>query len=192
MTNDERAAFENLILLCPNHHVVIDDLEPDSHTVDWLQRVKQQHEEAGAGTSWAKESILERIALMLLSDSDVDVAIKASVAKAPPIAEDRPSHNSGVSGAIEVLEAIDTLSEKLTELDSLGDRSFESAIHDAWYVDSLAQELRVIAASRIPELVGDTDAAALSPDNLDVMIVESAGIRRLLQALRHAKAVITA
>jgi hypothetical protein len=34
MTDEQRYDFDNLILLCPNHHARIDDLEPDRFTVE--------------------------------------------------------------------------------------------------------------------------------------------------------------
>jgi hypothetical protein len=43
----ERHAFENLILLCRNHHKVVDD-DPRKYTVEWLKGIKQQHEMKGS------------------------------------------------------------------------------------------------------------------------------------------------
>src|SRR3984957_2457586 len=37
MTDDQRAHFDNLILLCPTHHVLVDDLEPDRFTIESLR-----------------------------------------------------------------------------------------------------------------------------------------------------------
>lgn len=44
-TEEQRHSFDNLLLLCPIHHDVIDD-DPDSYTVDRLTRMKAQHESA--------------------------------------------------------------------------------------------------------------------------------------------------
>ncbi|TPJ41050.1 HNH endonuclease [Mesorhizobium sp. B2-7-1] len=41
---EERHAFENLILMCPTHHTVIDD-DKESYTVDRLIRLKRDHED---------------------------------------------------------------------------------------------------------------------------------------------------
>jgi hypothetical protein len=46
-TDEERHGFDNLVLMCRNHHKVI-DAEAGSYTVDWLVRVKQEHEAAVA------------------------------------------------------------------------------------------------------------------------------------------------
>lgn len=42
MTDSQRASFENLILLCPNHHIETNDIE--KYTVDSLRKMKQNHE----------------------------------------------------------------------------------------------------------------------------------------------------
>lgn len=47
-TNEERHAFENLILLCARHSKVIDS-EPECYTVEVLQRMKKRHESAACG-----------------------------------------------------------------------------------------------------------------------------------------------
>jgi len=44
---EERAAFENLIVLCKNHHQVI-DATPDTYTVDLLTDMKEMHEREGS------------------------------------------------------------------------------------------------------------------------------------------------
>ncbi|WP_050767243.1 HNH endonuclease [Bacillus sp. NRRL B-14911] len=43
-TNDERRGFDNLVLMCPMHHDVIDSDE-DSYTVERLTEIKRRHEE---------------------------------------------------------------------------------------------------------------------------------------------------
>jgi hypothetical protein len=42
MTDQERNGFDNLILLCPNHHQLIDELEPERFTVDVLREMKRK------------------------------------------------------------------------------------------------------------------------------------------------------
>jgi hypothetical protein len=41
-TDEERRSFENLILLCPNHHKETDDV--NKYTVEVLRKMKQEHE----------------------------------------------------------------------------------------------------------------------------------------------------
>lgn len=45
-SDEERHAFENLVLLCSAHHKIVDD-QPGTYTVDLLQDIKKMHEEAG-------------------------------------------------------------------------------------------------------------------------------------------------
>jgi hypothetical protein len=45
-TDQERHGFNNLILLCRNHHKVVDD-SPEKYTVNWLTDIKRQHEANG-------------------------------------------------------------------------------------------------------------------------------------------------
>lgn len=42
MTDNQRSSFENLILLCPNHHIETNDTA--KYTVDYLREMKQRHE----------------------------------------------------------------------------------------------------------------------------------------------------
>src|SRR6478609_9392593 len=41
--DSERHAFENLILLCPLHHTLIDS-DADSYTIERLAQIKNEHE----------------------------------------------------------------------------------------------------------------------------------------------------
>jgi hypothetical protein len=60
MTNEERRSFENIIILCPNHHNVVDNLEPDRFTVDVLNEMKRKAESrAEPVENWANDSLLE-------------------------------------------------------------------------------------------------------------------------------------
>lgn len=43
MTDKERNSHENLILLCKNHHKLVDD-QPNTYTVDTLTKLKSNHE----------------------------------------------------------------------------------------------------------------------------------------------------
>ncbi len=49
MTNEERRGFSNLLLICANHHTVI-DADPDTWTVAKLQALKAAHEAIYTGT----------------------------------------------------------------------------------------------------------------------------------------------
>lgn len=66
MTNEERHAFENLILLCPNHHTEIDDVDPDRYPPEALYQMKATAESYPA-TLWCSEAVLTASANRLLT-----------------------------------------------------------------------------------------------------------------------------
>lgn len=70
----ERDSYENLILLCPNHHTIIDK-EPTKFTVDKLKTIKKNHE------LWVQNSLsspqdLNQLSQELIYAELVDAAIK--------------------------------------------------------------------------------------------------------------------
>jgi hypothetical protein len=59
MTEDERRAFENLIVLCPSCHALIDELEPKRYTIELLKEIKDRHESrAESPEKWCTEAEL--------------------------------------------------------------------------------------------------------------------------------------
>ena len=60
----ERQGFDNLMLLCPNCHTRIDELEPDEHPVERLVAMKERHLEHHAFEPWASEEQLVRYTVM--------------------------------------------------------------------------------------------------------------------------------
>ena len=50
LTAEQRDRYANLILLCRNHHRIIDD-SPETYTVEALHLLKQQHEQ------WVEDSL---------------------------------------------------------------------------------------------------------------------------------------
>jgi hypothetical protein len=72
MTDEERRAFPNLMLLCPGCHRLIDRLEPEEWTVERLREIKTHHESSGVAVAtgaraWATDDMLTRYADMLLA-----------------------------------------------------------------------------------------------------------------------------
>jgi hypothetical protein len=59
-TDDERHDFDNLILMCPIHHDVIDDDE-ETHTVEWLQDLKEKHEARYAGGAPPTDDVVRQL-----------------------------------------------------------------------------------------------------------------------------------
>jgi hypothetical protein len=66
MTDGERHAFENLLLLCPNHHRLVDRLSPEAYSVEMLEEMKAGHEVHCRETQWANEEDLDRYARLTL------------------------------------------------------------------------------------------------------------------------------
>jgi hypothetical protein len=64
LTEEEKNSFANLILLCRNHHKVVDD-DPDKYTVAWLHNARTQHLAMGSLEISAEDG---RVARLLLQD----------------------------------------------------------------------------------------------------------------------------
>jgi hypothetical protein len=67
MTGTDRDRYENLMLLCPNHHRLIDCLEPDQYPVSRLLEIKQRAEDRCGGAKWASDDELHRYATLGLA-----------------------------------------------------------------------------------------------------------------------------
>ena len=79
MTNAERYGFDNLILLCPNHHARIDDLEPDRFTVEELTRMKWEAvTAAGSDNAWERDNatLIDRAVDRLIAVMDRENSIE--------------------------------------------------------------------------------------------------------------------
>lgn len=63
MSPTEREGYSNRILLCPNHHVLIDRLDPEGHPAALLREMKSRHELV---TTWATDAELETLATIAL------------------------------------------------------------------------------------------------------------------------------
>jgi hypothetical protein len=59
-TAAERHGYENLILLCANHHTLIDD-DPEAYTVDRLLKMKADHEQRVSRMSDAEVNLGTRL-----------------------------------------------------------------------------------------------------------------------------------
>lgn len=108
MTDEERNAYDNLLLLCPKHHKLIDRLDPGGHSVDFLREMKAKSALHGVTSSaWAAEKDLVRFALMLATASST-YENSADDAAAPRLEVRRSGKrivmtNSGRSTAVSIL-----------------------------------------------------------------------------------------
>lgn len=70
-TDQERHAFENLILMCRNHHTIIDDENNlDRFTVEWLVDLKRRHENEASMNS-APPPIWEQLIEAIMYNSAI-------------------------------------------------------------------------------------------------------------------------
>lgn len=73
MTDDERRAFENLILLCDEHHSMIDNFENEGkYPVSLLQEWKKSHESITVENKLIKNPNLLTQAINLIANIDLD------------------------------------------------------------------------------------------------------------------------
>jgi hypothetical protein len=79
MTDEQRAAYENLILLCPTHHKIIDKNEAE-YPVEKLKQIKKEHE------LWVEDSL--RIQLPEITFVELEVILKFLDAAAIPVEEE--------------------------------------------------------------------------------------------------------
>lgn len=73
MLDEERNAFENLLLLCPNHHRFIDALEPDSWPVDRLLELKMAHERGRTGDQPIDPDLVAHAVVALIVQGGLEV-----------------------------------------------------------------------------------------------------------------------
>lgn len=73
-TEEERHAFENLILMCPIHHDVIDSDEL-SYTVERLTQIKAEHEAKWAGGDEPNNDIVAQ----LIANLETNISVSGSI-----------------------------------------------------------------------------------------------------------------
>jgi tetratricopeptide (TPR) repeat protein len=69
-TEEQCHAFENLLLLCPSHHKIVDD-NPDVYPVERLLEIKARHEAQHAGEGRISDNIVRRLMLWAEIGGDV-------------------------------------------------------------------------------------------------------------------------
>ena len=74
MTDEERAGFSNLILLCTAHHKLVDRIEPERYPTDLLERWKEDNEPA--------DGLEELLRDDAVNESNLEALITRAVEKA--------------------------------------------------------------------------------------------------------------
>ena len=67
-SDEDRDSFENLLLMCPIHHDVIDG-DPESYTVSRLKEIKAKHEALCAGGNEPSDDIAKQFLLNITSST---------------------------------------------------------------------------------------------------------------------------
>lgn len=134
MTNAQRREFANLILLCPTHHVRIDELERDRFTVEMLREMKAKSEiSAEPVERWStpdrldalsRESLARMRALWRVEDRSDDEPpgtdkVEQQLAIKPGPHGSLVIHNSGPSKATGVVVEVIEGDESLVDLASI-------------------------------------------------------------------------
>jgi hypothetical protein len=76
-SDEKRHSFDNLVLMCPIHHKVIDD-DPDSYSVSRLTMIKQTHEAAHVGSAEPSDAVVNQLLLSVAVDGAVHGSLIAS------------------------------------------------------------------------------------------------------------------
>jgi len=69
-SDEERHGFDNLLLICPFHHKVIDD-DPNSYTISRLNEIKVEHEKLHAGGEEPSNDIADKFLLNISKGSAI-------------------------------------------------------------------------------------------------------------------------
>lgn len=115
MTDDERRAFSNLMLMCVTHHNLIDRLEPEKHSVELLTQWKADNEVEDGFDSLAPRltegaliSILEEFAQTHQPLREISVSVLGGLV----------THSDGVTaGRLESIPAVLDLNPHLRKMD---------------------------------------------------------------------------
>ena len=114
-TPEQRHAYDNLILLCPSHHTVVDDDE-ETYTVERLRRMKAEHEDR---INPASEEQASRIAELFVHQGS-NIAHSGAVAASIIHAQNFNIHQPVTDTLTQArrLQAIEKLWEVLRRLNS--------------------------------------------------------------------------
>jgi hypothetical protein len=107
MTDEERAHFNNLMLMCAPHHRLIDTIKPEDYSVDLLASWKHEREKDSPG--------LDEGALNALTDADLERLLETVMSSARPERDTKLV----VEGGMVVGHGRDMLSGSLEHLQSI-------------------------------------------------------------------------
>jgi hypothetical protein len=84
ITNVERNDYPNLLLLCPNHHELIDELEPERFSVNDLHDMKYAHESHRPGDrEWCSDEQAEQFIMKLVVTHSLELLAPGETPREP-------------------------------------------------------------------------------------------------------------
>lgn len=117
-TDEERQGFDNLILMCANHHKMVDDDE-FSYPAERLRQIKHQHESRQIA---APEDEFSAVVVQLLIDQSTSISAASSefsahTVHAHNLSQTLPAKNPQIGEAVEVLwNTVLKLKEEFSEV----------------------------------------------------------------------------
>lgn len=60
LTVEEFNAFENLLVLCPKHHKIVNS-NPGEFTIEYLQKIKREHESKAGAKETVEDWVIEKL-----------------------------------------------------------------------------------------------------------------------------------
>jgi hypothetical protein len=119
-TDEERQGFDNLILMCPNHHKVVDD-DDISYPAERLRQIKHEHESRHIA---ALEDELSAVVVQLLIDQSTAISAQSSGfaahtvhAQTINLNQTLPTKNLKIEEAVEVFwETVLKLKKEFSEV----------------------------------------------------------------------------
>lgn len=175
MPPQERNSYENLLLLCPNHHAEV-DIQPNSYTVEQLREIKQNHED------WVRQQVGTE--MPRVSFAELEVVTKAILDKpglptsdyklVPPLEKIEKNHlgpktislvTLGMGKAVEVeryVTSISKIDSKFPErLKSGFVAEYNRLVLDGYKGDPLFQFLLTFASGESREFVNQAAGLAV-------------------------------
>ena len=92
----ERHDYENLILMCPTHHTVI-DADEEAYTVERLQRMKHDHEEKSKPIPDADALQVAQVFIQAVSNRSQSGGISAHTVNASSITVQNPPSGNQIA-----------------------------------------------------------------------------------------------
>lgn len=144
-TEAQRQAFENILLMCANHHKVIDD--EDAYSVERLLKMKSEHERCSTPLGEPQEA--DAIVRTLIENSAIITGQRGGLAAHTVNAQSIHVHGSPSDTAkgVKAIEAIEALWKTLLK--------FKSEFNDVVFIDI------ILLASELDDCVKGNDTNVL-------------------------------